>query len=372
MSVVIIVFVASLGFALFGTPAIRRMALRLGLIAVPRADRAHSEPTAMLGGVAIYLGTTVALLLVGIGARSFLRGWGNLGELAGILAGATLAGAVGLWDDRARLRPLVKLLAQFAAVAVLILSGVTIQLPVPQPVNIALTVCWVLYVTNAVNFSDNMDGVAAGISGVAAAFFTLIAAMNGQYLVSALAAAVMGASLGFLRYNLPLPRATIFMGDAGALFLGVTLAALGIKLRFPANVNYVTWMVPVLVLGVPLFDTTMVFISRYRRRVSLMQGGVDHLSHRLSRLGFGVLGSALALDMVGAALGLAAMFVMQANLLEGYAMGLIMLVLACYVLWRIEWALPCELRVGKPSVGSGGEDGIGHHEADREDSGKVK
>jgi UDP-GlcNAc:undecaprenyl-phosphate/decaprenyl-phosphate GlcNAc-1-phosphate transferase len=372
VSAVIIVFVSSLGFALFGTPAVRRLALRLGLIAVPRADRAHGEPTAMMGGVAIYLGTTAALLLVGIGARLFLRGWGNLGELAGILAGATLAGAIGLWDDRARLRPLVKLLAQIVAVAVLVLSGVTIQLPVPQSLNIALTLCWVLYVTNAVNFCDNADGVAAGMSSVAAAFFTLIAAMNGQYLVSALAAAVMGASLGFLRHNLPLPRATIFMGDSGALFLGFTLAALGIKLRFPANVNYVTWMVPVLVLGVPLFDATMVFVSRYRRRVSLMQGGVDHLSHRLSRLGFGVLGSALALDMVGAALGLAAMFVMQANLVEGYAMGLIVLVLACYVLWRIEWVLPYELRVGKPLAGSSSEDSTGHHGVGEVDSGKVK
>lgn len=372
MSAVIMVFVASLGFALFGTPAVRQIALRLGLIAVPRADRAHSEPTAMMGGVAIYLGTTVALLLVGIGARSFLRGWGNLGELAGILAGATLAGAVGLWDDRARLRPFVKLLAQLVAVAVLILSGVTIQLPVPQSLNIVLTVCWVLYVTNAVNFCDNADGIAAGISSVAAAFFTLIAAMNGQYLVSALAAAVMGASLGFLRYNLPLPRATIFMGDAGALFLGFTLAALGIKLRFPANVNYVTWMVPVLVLGVPLLDATMVFVSRFRRRVSLMQGGVDHLSHRLCRLGFGVLGSALALDMVGAALGLAAVFVMQANLIEGYAMGLIMLLLAGYVLWRVEWALPLALRVGRPLAGDANANSAGHHEVDERDSGKVK
>jgi len=352
VSAVILVFVASLGFALIGTPAVRRLALRLGLIAEPRADRAHSEPTPMLGGVAIYLGTTVALLLVGVGARFAFHGWGNLGELAGILAGATLAGAVGLWDDRVRLRPLMKLLPQLVAVAVLILSGVSIRLPVPEPLNIALTVCWVLYVTNAVNFSDNMDGVAAGISSVAAAFFALIAAMNGQYLVSGLAAAVMGACLGFLRYSLPLPRASIFMGDAGALFLGFVLAALGIKLRFVANVSYVTWMVPVLILGVPLFDATMVFVSRYRRHVPLMQGGVDHLSHRLSRLGFGALGSALALDLVGAALGLAAVFVMQANLIEGYAMGLMLGLLACYALWRIEWAPSYELRVGKPQGGS--------------------
>jgi UDP-GlcNAc:undecaprenyl-phosphate GlcNAc-1-phosphate transferase len=174
--------------------------------------------------------------------------------------------------------------------------------------------------------------------------------MNGQYLVSALAAAVMGACLGFLRYNLPLPRATIFMGDAGALFLGFILANLGIKMRFPDNVNYVTWMVPVLVLGVPLFDAMLVFISRYRRGVSPMQGGVDHFSHRLSRLGFGPLGATLALDLVGGALGMTAVFVMQANVFEGYLLGGLVFVCACYVLWRLEWRLPYEFRVGRPQT----------------------
>ena len=103
MTVVLLAFIAALFFALLTTPAVRRLAFRLGLIAVPRADRAHQYPTALMGGVAIYVGATVALLLGGIGARIFLHGWGNLGELAGILAGATVMGAVGLWDDRVRL-----------------------------------------------------------------------------------------------------------------------------------------------------------------------------------------------------------------------------------------------------------------------------
>jgi UDP-GlcNAc:undecaprenyl-phosphate GlcNAc-1-phosphate transferase len=191
-----------------------------------------------------------------------------------------------------------------------------------------------------------MDGVAAGISTVAAAFFTLIAAMNGQYLVSALAAATMGAAIGFLRYNLPLPKASVFMGDAGALFLGYVLAMLGIKLRFPRNVNMLTWMVPVLVLGVPLFDTTMVFLSRLRRHVSPLRGGVDHTSHRLARLGLGTLGATLALDLIGGGLGMVAVFVMQANLVEGYTVGALVFLLACYTLWQLEWRLDDEQRVG--------------------------
>jgi UDP-GlcNAc:undecaprenyl-phosphate GlcNAc-1-phosphate transferase len=337
MSAAIAIFIAALFFALIGTPAARQAAFKVGLISMPRPDRAHHEPTAMLGGVAIYLGATVALVLGGIGAWVFLGGQWNLYELASILAGATLMSGI---------RPLVKLLPQLAAVALPMLTGVYVHLPVPMPVNVALTVLWVLYVTNAINFSDNMDGVAAGISAVAAAFFTLIAAMNGQYLVSALAAAVMGACVGFLRYSLPLPKASIFMGDAGSLFLGFVLANLGIKLRFPDNVNFVTWMVPVLVLGVPLFDTTMVFISRFRRGSPLLQGGVDHTSHRLSRMGWGPLGATLALDLFGGVLGMAAVFVMQANVGEGYALGGLVFLLACFVLWRIEWRLPYELRTG--------------------------
>jgi UDP-GlcNAc:undecaprenyl-phosphate GlcNAc-1-phosphate transferase len=351
MTVVMAVFVAALFFSLVGTPAVRRWAFELDLIDKPRSDRAHTEPTAMMGGVAIYIGATVALLIGGIVASMLLSGWGNLDELGAILAGATVMGTVGLWDDRVRLRPLAKLLPQLVAVALPVLAGVQVSLPLPPLLNIVLTFLWVLYVTNGLNFCDNMDGVAAGISTVASAFFALIAAMNGQYLVSALAAATMGASLGFLRYNLPLPKASIFMGDAGALFLGYMLAILGIKLRFPANVNFVTWMVPLLVLGVPLFDTTMVFISRFRRGISLMQGGVDHSSHRLARLGLGALGATLTLDLIGGGLGMVAVFVMQANVVEGYAVGLMTFALACYVLWRLEWRLGFELRTGNSDDG---------------------
>jgi len=350
MTVVMIAFAAALFFAAVSTPAVRKLALRLGLISMPRPDRAHLQPTPMMGGVAIYVGATVALMLGGLGARSVLRGWGNLGELAGILSGATLMAAVGLWDDRVRLGWGGKLLAQLASVLLPILSGVSIHLPIPQPLNLALTVIWILYLTNAVNFTDNMDGIAAGTSMVAAAFLTLVAAMNGQYLVASLAAAVMGACLGFLAYNLPLPRASIFMGDAGALFLGYMLAILGIKVRFPENVRFVTWMVPVLVLGVPLFDPVLVFVSRFRRRVPLMTGGVDHVSFRLSRLGFGRLGAALVLQLAAGALGMVAVFVMQANLIEGYLMGGTVLVLACVALWFFEWHLAPEIRLGSPHI----------------------
>jgi UDP-GlcNAc:undecaprenyl-phosphate GlcNAc-1-phosphate transferase len=346
MMPVIVVFCAAVLFALVSTPAARLLALRLGLIAMPRSDRAHGEPTAMMGGIAIYLGATASLVVGASLASLLFGGWRGLDELAAILAGATLMGAVGLWDDRVRLHPWPKILLQLAAVSLPILAGVQVRLDLPRALNIVVTFAWTLYVTNGINFSDNMDGVAAGISAVAAAFFTLISAMNGQYLVSALAAATMGAAVGFLRYNLPLPRASVFMGDAGALYLGYMLSMLGIKLRFPNNVSLLTWMVPVLVLGVPLFDTTMVFLSRLRRHISPLRGGVDHTSHRLARLGLGSLGATLALDLIGGGLGMIAVFVMQSNLVEGYTVGILTFLLACYMLWQLEWRLDDERRLG--------------------------
>jgi UDP-GlcNAc:undecaprenyl-phosphate GlcNAc-1-phosphate transferase len=156
--------------------------------------------------------------------------------------------------------------------------------------------------------------------------------------------------MGFLAFNLPLPRASIFMGDAGALFLGYMLAILGIKVRFPENVRFVTWMVPLLVLGVPLFDPVLVFVSRLRRRAPLMTGGVDHLSFRLSRLGLGSLGATLVLQLVAGALGMMAVFVMQANLIEGYLMGGAVFALACVAIWYFEWRLSSEIRLGTSSA----------------------
>ena len=148
--------------------------------------------------------------------------------------------------------------------------------------NIAATLVWVVGITNAMNLLDNMDGLSGGIAAIAALFFLLFAAMSKQYLVGALAAALVGACVGFLFYNLN--PASIFMGDTGSLFLGFTLAAVGIKLRFPDNSAFVTWMVPVLVLAVPIFDTTLVIISRLRRGLNpLTTPGKDHLSHRLAR-----------------------------------------------------------------------------------------
>jgi len=208
------------------------------------------------------------------------------------------------------------------------------MLPLPEALNYGLTFLWLVGITNSINLMDNMDGLSAGVAGVAAAFITLIGALNNQYLVSGLAAAILGACLGFLRYNFK--PAQIFMGDAGAYFLGFWLAVLGIQLRFPANVNFVTWMVPVMVLGLPIFDTTLVVVSRLRRGVHPFTGGRDHISHRLVKLGMTQREAVLSLYLIGGAFGMVAIFITQATVLEGYFIGAIVVAVCLYAIWRLE------------------------------------
>jgi UDP-GlcNAc:undecaprenyl-phosphate GlcNAc-1-phosphate transferase len=185
------------------------------------------------------------------------------------------------------------------------------------------------------NLLDNMDGLSGGVGAVAAIFFLLLAAINDQYLVGILSAALVGACLGFLVYNFN--PASIFMGDAGALFLGFILAAVAIKLRFPEGLEIVTWMVPLLILGLPLFDTALVIVSRLRRNLNpLTTPGKDHVSHRLVALGYTRREAVLICYLGCAGLGVLALFVTQASVLEGYVVASIMAGVALWSLWRLE------------------------------------
>lgn len=312
MAIYMLIFLSALLLAVWGTPLARWAAPRLGFVDPPSARRVHRRPMPRLGGAAIYLAAIAALLV--------FRERFNIHQAVGILLGATLVSFFGLWDDRRGLSPAFKLLGQFGAAGILLFTGVQVSIFPYAWLNIAITLIWVVGITNAMNLLDNMDGLSGGVGAVASSFFLLLAAMNGQYLVGVLSAALLGACIGFLVYNLN--PASIFMGDAGALFLGFMLAVVGIKLRFMENVNIVTWMVPVLVLGVPIFDTTLVFISRMLRGLNpLTTPGKDHTSHRLVGMGFTQREAVMILYLAGGALGLQAVFVTQATILEGYIVG---------------------------------------------------
>lgn len=327
VTVYLLIFASALAVAVGGTPMVRRLALRLGVVDQPSARKIHVSPIPLMGGVAIYLAFVAGLLIFGNRFR--------IHELIGIVVGATLVSFLGVWDDRRGLSPLLKLAGQFLAASILVLTGVVIGTFAWQPLNIAVTLAWVVAITNATNLLDNMDGLSGGIGAAAAIFFLLLAAMNQQYLVGALSAALLGACLGFLRYNFN--PASIFMGDAGALFLGFMLAAVGIKLRFPDGVEMVTWMVPVLILGLPLFDTTLVILSRLRRGLNpLTTPGKDHVSHRLVAMGYSRREAVLVCYLVCAALGIAALFITQAGIVDGYVVGGIVAAVGVWALWRLE------------------------------------
>ncbi|MFZ4850034.1 MAG: MraY family glycosyltransferase [Caldilinea sp.] len=308
-------------------PLMRRLALQTGTVDRPAARKIHSAPVPLLGGAAIYL--TFILVLFFFGDRNYIN------EAIGIFVGASFMSFMGIIDDRWGLGSYVKLAGQLGAAAILIYSGVKVQL-FDSWLDIAVTLVWVVGITNALNLLDNMDGLSGGVAMIAAIFFTLLAAMSKQYLVGVLAAALAGACAGFLVYNWNPAR--IFMGDAGSLFLGFMLAAVAIKLRFPSNSTTVTWMIPVLVLGLPLFDTLLVFVSRLRRgKNPLTTPGKDHVSHRLASLLSSRREAVLVCYLIGCGFGLAAIFVSQASWIEAIFVATSLALLGLYGLWRLEF-----------------------------------
>ena len=307
----IVIFLIALATTLISVPWVRRAALALGFVDSPSHRKAHRTPTPLLGGTAIFLGAIVGVLL-------YYRGDPEP-TVIGVVLSTTVVALTGLIDDYRPLPAWAKLGGQILGVLILAYFGIRVRLPVPEPINYAITLIWLLGITNAINFLDNMDGLSAGISAVTSSFILLLALFNGQILVSALAAGLLGACLGFLRYNFPPAR--IFMGDVGTMFLGFLLAAMGIQLRFPDNSNFVTWMVPVLLFGLPIFDMSLVVLSRLRRGISPTTAGRDHTSHRLVLLGFSSRETVLILYLFSGILGMMALFITQATIIEGYVVG---------------------------------------------------
>ena len=331
MRVFIFIFLIALALTALSTPLVRRLAMWTGFVDIPATRKLHRDPMPLMGGVAIIAGAILAFLLVALIIPQDVRAQ----EVIGVLLASTLVAVVGLIDDRRQLPAWAKLGGQLIAAAIVAYLGVRVRLGVPEWTNYLITFLWLIGITNAMNFMDNMDGLSAGVSGVAAAFMLLLGALNDQYLVAALAAGILGACLGFLRYNFKPAR--IFMGDAGSMFLGFLLAVLGIQLRFPDNVRFVTWMVPVFILGLPIFDTTLVVISRLRRRVNpFTTAGKDHLSHRLVRKGFTQREAVMALYLIAGAFGMGGLFITGADVWEGYVLGATTAAVCLYAIWRLE------------------------------------
>jgi UDP-GlcNAc:undecaprenyl-phosphate GlcNAc-1-phosphate transferase len=295
-----ILFVSS--YLLVGvlTPLMRKIAIAKEILDYPNSThKSHSQPTPYLGGVAIIVGvvtiTYSALLFSDFTMSNF---W-----LATSLLGPAVAmGLIGLWDDLKQLPPLPRLIGQtIAGVVVAVTLIITNNLGNPTgstSLDMLISIIWVVGICNSINFFDNLDGGAAGTTAITAIALTYLAIIGDQLLISSLSLVLVGATLGFLIWNKSPAR--IYMGDAGALFLGVLLATLTIRLNPETDLTIASFSVPLLLLAVPILDTSVAVISRLRRRVSPFQGGKDHLSHRLIRLGLSRRKSALSLWLLSA------------------------------------------------------------------------
>jgi UDP-GlcNAc:undecaprenyl-phosphate GlcNAc-1-phosphate transferase len=286
-------------FALTGllTWPVRALAIRLGAMDKPNlARKTQTEPVPYLGGVAIALGITIiTFAAVFVGGNASGENSGQLKDLAlTVLLPALVLGALGLFDDLRSLSPWPRLITQTAVgsvVAFVIVENGTIGTPFGDGgstdsgswINTAVTIFWIVGICNSINFFDNLDGAASGAVAIAALGVFLIAFDRGQELVSALSIVTAGATIGFLMWNKS--PAKIYMGDAGALFLGIIISVATIRLNPGITPTWQSLAIPVILLAVPLLDTCVAVFSRLARGMSPLTGGKDHLSHRLVRAG---------------------------------------------------------------------------------------
>ncbi len=333
MSAGLLAFLIASSASLLLTVPVRALAIRVGMVDLPGPRKVHLKPIPLLGGLAIYGGVMLAILIVFDGpARA---------QVFGIVSGATLVTIVGFLDDSGWLHHQIKLFAAMPLAAViLLLSGIHAQVfslvirgSLGYWMDAALTIVWVVGITASFSILDHMDGLCAGVAAMASVFFAMIAYLNGQTLVATLAASVLGAAAGFLRWNFK--PAKIFMGDGGAMFLGFLMATLALKLRLDHSSSLATWLAPVLILGATIFDTTLVTISRSRRGLlPFATPGKDHSAHRLANLGLGQRGAVLTIYLVGAISGGAAILV---TYLSNRSAALVGLAVVLAMLLAIAW-----------------------------------
>ncbi len=291
------------------TPLARALALRLGAIDRPDERRVHTTPTPRFGGLAIAAG----VLLVAWAARLLPGPAATLEPLPliGLTCAAVPILALGMADDLWNVSPWVKLAIQTCAALVLTVFGFGVPLltnPFGPPIelgvfNVPLTVLWVLAVTNAINLVDGLDGLAAGVVAIACASLWLTGRLHSDFYVMFIAALMLGACLGFLRWNFP--PASVFMGDTGSQFLGLTLAAVSL-LENRKGTAALTLLLPLVALGVPLADSALAFVRRLVRRQPVFRGDTSHVHHQLLAAGLSPRAAMFAMWALGAFFGGAA------------------------------------------------------------------
>jgi UDP-GlcNAc:undecaprenyl-phosphate GlcNAc-1-phosphate transferase len=282
----LILLLSSLAFVGALTPIMRKVALRFNVFDKPiESHKTHKTAVPYLGGLAIIFG----IILVTYASLVFSNSSSNtLFLAASILVPAVIMGIVGLIDDIRKLSPWPRFITQTTfgfGISLLLVSTDTLGSPFGNPlIDVPLTTLWIVGITNAINFLDNIDGGATGAMAISSTGLFILSWQSEQFLIAAMSIVMSGATFGFLIWNKAPAR--IYMGDAGALFLGILIASLTIRFSPNPIDRFSSYLIPFLLLAVPILDTTVAVISRVRQGISPFQGGRDHLSHRLMSLNF--------------------------------------------------------------------------------------
>jgi UDP-GlcNAc:undecaprenyl-phosphate GlcNAc-1-phosphate transferase len=276
------IFLCAFGLSLLAvlalTPAVRSLARRLHFLDYPSDKKVHIDPTPLMGGIAVALAS-----LASAAAALALIKCPYSARLVGFMSGGLMVIVLGLADDANGMRPGAKLVGQTAAAAVMLFSGGIDGIPLPAPLAFVLALFWMVGLMNAFNFLDNMDGITSGLAAIAMLGIFVLAAGHGQINTAIAAIAVAGGALGFLWYNFA--PASIFLGDAGSLFLGYAVGGLSLRAVAYSDGGLSALLIPVLMLGYPIFDAFLVTSSRLAEGRDVAQGGRDHSSHRIASLG---------------------------------------------------------------------------------------
>lgn len=325
-----LLFVVTFAFVGFLTPIMRKVAINKQIYDAPTAaHKTHKEPVPYLGGVAIIIGVVSVSYATAI-YKDF--GSKNLVLMTSVLAPALVLGLIGLWDDMKNLRPgprfAVQTLAGIFTAWILISENTVGTATGSKVIDAVITIVWVVGICNSINFFDNLDGGAAGTVAVTTSALFVLGFSGQQYMIAALSAVTAGATIGFLLWNKSPAR--IYMGDAGALFLGVLVATLTIRLKPDAEIQWTSFATPVLLLAVPILDTSVAVISRLKRGVSPFQGGHDHLSHRLIRAGLSRRRAAVSLWLLSALFAAASISItLTSRTVEQIIVGLAAVIWGC-------------------------------------------
>ena len=325
----IFAFIVSFAFTFATTPLVRRFAFKIGAIDIPKDNRRmHKKPTPRIGGLAIIFGFTVATLCFAQPSR----------QLYGTLAGAAVIAVMGVIDDCKNLPAKLKFVIQIIATLVVVFAG-DIKIDVftnpnflsdnpywvlPEWLSVTLTVIWIVFITNAVNFIDGLDGLAAGVSAIMSISLVFISIRVGEYSIAILGIALMGSCFGFLPFNFN--PAKIFMGDTGSTFLGFMLATLSIQGVFKSYA-VISFAVPLLILGLPLFDALFAMIRRILRGQSPMTADRGHLHHRLVDMGFSQKQTVFILYAISGVLGITAVLLAESGVLRALLLVICVLIL---------------------------------------------